>query len=176
MKTLAFIVNLIGLFSVIIASLLKGNKMAKTLILLWIGNFLVSMGYLLSGTGVAGAASGILACIQITVNYVFELKHRSLPKWLVAVYMISFAAVNIVLEGIAFSTALAILACFCFVLSILQKNGKNYRRCGIANTFIWSIYDIVTHSYNALITHSVLFVINIIGVFIHDLKKEDQVK
>ena len=172
MTTLAFIANLTGLGAVMIASLIKGNKITKTLILLWLGNFLVSAGYILSGTGIAGAASGMLACVQISINYFFERKNRPVPLWLIGIYMLCFAAMNLAIEGIAVSTALATLACFAFVISILQKSGKNYRICGIVNTILWSTYDIITHSFNALLTHGTLLAVNIFGFVIHDIRKK----
>ena len=172
MQTLAFISNLVGLGAVIIASLIKGNKITKTLLLLWIGNFLVSAGYILSGTGIAGAASGILACVQISINFLFERKNHPVPIWLIGIYMLCFAAMNLAIEGIAVSTALATLACFAFVISILQKSGKNYRICGIVNTVLWSTYDLITHSYNALLTHATLLGVNIFGFIIHDVRKK----
>ena len=170
METAAFILNLIGLFLSILASLIKGEKMKKTLFLILLGNLLVAIGFLLSGVGINGAASGILACVQVAINYVFESKNKPIPKWLIAIYAVLFIAVNIWVGGIAISTVFAILACMAFVASIVQKNGKSFRACAIINTVFWLIYDLIVFSVNGLITHGTILVMNIIGVLIHDLK------
>ena len=170
MKTLAFILNLVGLVLAISASLIKGEKMKKTLLLILLGNLLVAISYLISGVGINGAASGILACIQIAINYVFESKNKPIPKWLIAIYVVLFIAVNIWVGGIAIPTIFAILACLAFIASIVQKNGKSFRACVIINTVFWIIYDIFVFSVNGLITHCSILVMNIIGVLMHDLK------
>ena len=60
-----------------------------------------------------------------------------------------------------------------FLACILQKNGKNFRICGILNTFVWIIYDILTHSYGAIMTHGMLLIVNVIGLAIHDIKRKE---
>ncbi len=174
MKRLAVIANLIGLALVITASLSKGSKIKTILALVLFGNLFVSAGYILSGTGINGAASGILACVQTLINYFFEAKGKPVPKTLIAIYILSFVAVNLVVGGVNFYTFLAILACIAFIASILQKNGKNYRICAIANTVLWIAYDLLTHTYSAIITHGTLLCVSLVGFFVHDIKKQQK--
>ena len=95
MQALSFIANLIGLSLVILASLSKGSKMSTILALVLFGNLFISAGYLLAGTGINGAASGLLASVQTFINYFFERKGKSVPKILVGIYALSFIALNI---------------------------------------------------------------------------------
>ncbi len=169
METVAFVINLLALALIVSASLVKGKKINGILILLLIGNALLSVVYLFEENGINGAVSGGLACVQIFINYLFRKKEKEIPKWLAGIYVVSFVAVNVVAGGITFYCVLATLACIAFVASILQKNGRNYRICGIANTALWSAYDILTRSYQPLLTNGTLLVINIGSFVIHDL-------
>ena len=174
MKELAFALNLLGLAFVIVSSLIKGERITKILILVLFGNALVAVGYLCDGRGINGAASGLLACVQIFINFLFQRNDKPIPKWLIGIYAVSFIVVNLLVSrNLSFSTILAILACMSFIITILQGNGKNYRICGIINTLIWIVYDIITASYPALITHGSILVVTIAGVLIHDLKKKE---
>lgn len=175
MKELAFILNLLGLAATLAASLIKGEKMKKVLVLVLIGNALVAIGYLCSGTGINGAASGLLACVQTLINFIFDAKNKPIPKWLIGIYIASFIAVNILVGGLTVATLLASLACIAFIVSILQKSGKNFRICAIVNTVIWISYDIFTGSYSALITHGTILAVNVVGFLIHDLNKKKRV-
>ena len=172
MRELAFILNIIGLAFCIFSSLIKGEKITKILILVLIGNMLVALGYICDGSGINGAASGILACVQIFINFLFQRKNKPIPIWLIGIYALSFIVVNLIVSGISFPTVLSILACMAFIMTILQKNGKNYRICGIINTVIWIVYDLVTASYPALITHGTILAVTVVGVLIHDLKRK----
>ena len=173
MQALSFIANFIGLSLVILASLSKGSKMSTILILVLFGNLFVSVGYLLAGTGINGAASGLLATVQTFINYFFERKGKPVPKILVGIYALSFIALNVFVSEFNFYSIIAILACMLFLACILQKNGKNFRICGILNTLVWIIYDVLTHSYAAIMTHGMLLIVNIIGVIIHDIKRNE---
>ena len=171
MQVLSVIANLIGLSLVILASLSKGSKMSTILALVLFGNLFVAAGYLLGGTGINGAASGLLASAQTFINYFFEKKGKPIPKILIGIYALSFIALNIFIGTFNFYSIIVILACLAFLASILQKNGQNYRICAIANTLLWIIYDLLTHSYSAIITHGTLFAVNVVG-FIINLKKK----
>ena len=173
MQQLSLIANLLGLALVIMASLSKGSKIKTILILVILGNFSIAMGYILGGTGINGAVSCLLGCTQALINYFFESKGKPVPKFLIGIYALSFIVINILVGGLNFYTFLAILACLAFIASILQKNGRNYRLCAIANTLIWIIYDILTHSYTAIVTHGTLLVVSVVGLLVHDLKKKE---
>ena len=173
MKPLAIICNLLGLLLILIAPLLKGNKMRLVLWLLVFGNVLVSVAYLLDGSGKGGAASGFLAAAQSLINALFERRNRPIPKWLVAIYGVSFAVLNLAVDGFTLCAVLAILACLCFVFGILQKTGRGYRLFAVGNTVLWSTYDILTLSWNGLVTHMTVLIVTLIGILIHDRKKKE---
>ena len=172
MQTLAFIINILGLGLAITASLIKGKKIGTILLLVLLSNSLIAIGYLISGTGINGAASCLLACAQTFINYFFEAKSKPLPKALSGIYLMSFIVVNIAVGGMSIATVLAILACASFVASISQKNGKNYRLCAMTNCIFWLVYDLITASYSATITHGTLLAVSAAGFIIHDIRKK----
>ena len=171
MQALSFIANLIGLSLVILASLSRGSKMSTILALVLFGNLFVAIGYLLAGTGINGAASGLLAVVMTFINYFFEKNNKPIPKVLIGIYALSFIALNIFISAFNLYSIIVTLACLAFLASILQKSGQNYRICAIINTLLWIIYDLLTGSYSAIITHGTLFAVNVTG-FIINLRKK----
>lgn len=159
--------------SMITATLLKGESMKKILFLVFCGNVLVATSYLVGGSGINGAASCYVGSIQAIINYFFDSRCKARPKWLIAMYAISFIGVNLAVGGIKPLTFLAITACMVFILSIGQKNGARYRRCTILNNFIWCVYAVLSGSYGALATHIPIIIFSVTGMIIHDRKKSD---
>lgn len=174
MEILSFILSIIGLACMITASLIKGKSMKKILFFVCCGNVLVATSYLVGGSGINGAASCYLGGAQAIINYFFESKNKPLPKWLVAIYALSFIAVNIAVGGFSASGILAIAACLVFIMCIGQKNGAKYRFWTILNNFLWIIYDLITKSYGALTSHVPLLIFTVTGMIIHDRKKDDK--
>ncbi len=171
MQTLALITNLLGLGLAITASLIKGRRIKTILLLVLLSNSLIAAGYLLAGTGINGAASCLLACTQALINCFFEAKSRPLPKLLIGAYLLSFIIINIAVGGLNAGTLIAILACAAFVASISQKSGRNYRICVMANCILWLVYDIITGSYSAIVTHATLLAVSMVGFIVHDMRK-----
>ena len=151
MDTLAFIFSTLGLIAMLTSSLLKGKNMKKILILVFLGNAFVAISYLVGGSGLNGAASCLLGALFSIINYFFDAKEKSIPKWLAAIYGLSFVAVNIIVSFNSIVTfgdvasvdykalvlcALAILGCLCFVMCIGQKNGAKYRFWTVMNMVI----------------------------------------
>jgi hypothetical protein len=172
MEILSYVLSLIGLASMIAASLVKGRSMKVILILVFCGNISVALSYLLGGSGINGAASCFIGGAQSIINYFFDSKNKPLPKWLVAVYALAFIGVNIWVAGVNFLCILAILASLTFIMCIGQKSGAKYRFWTIVNVVMWGIYDIVSKSYGALFTHVPLLLFTIAGMIIHDRKKK----
>lgn len=189
MEILSYVLSLIGLASMIAASLVKGRSMKVILILVFCGNISVALSYLLGGSGINGAASCFIGGAQSIINYFFDSKNKPLPKWLVAVYALAFIVVNIWVAGVNFLCIpfigvniwvadvnflciLAILASLTFIMCIGQKSGAKYRFWTIVNVVMWGIYDIVSKSYGALFTHVPLLLFTIAGMIIHDRKKK----
>lgn len=170
MEILSYILSLLGLASMIIASLVKGEKMKKILFFVFCGNVLVATSYLVGGSGFNGAASCYIGGIQAIINYFFDSKNKPLPKWLVAIYALAFIVCNLVVGGFEPLVILAIVASLTFVMCIGQTSGAKYRFWTIINIGLWCLYDILSESYSALITHVVLLVFTIVGMIAHDRK------
>ena len=167
-----YICNGLGLLAFIAALLTKGKKMGLILFLNFAGNTLMGVAYLLGGNGINGALSSFLGGLLAIITYFFDAKEKSLPKWLIAVYAVSFLAVNLFGGAISWFTALALGACMCYIMALLQKSGKIFRFWSLSNSAIWCIYDFCTQSYGSLAVHIVLLVIAIVGMIVHDRKKQ----
>ncbi len=173
METIAFILSISGLLSMVIASLLKGKDMRLILIFVFLCNALLAASYLVDGSGLNGAASCFLGAAQTLINYFFDKKNKPLPKWLIAVYAMSFIVLNLVVGGFNLLGLLAIAASLTFIMFIGQKEGAKYRVWVLINESLWVVYDIFSQSYGALFTHGTLVVTALVGMFIHDRKKAD---
>lgn len=167
----SYVLTLLGLVSMICASFVKGKNMKTILILVFLGNALVAVSYMFTKSW-SGAVSCGLGAVQTIINFIFfESKSKEIPKWLIAIYGLSFVAANLaVYSGI--HTIVAIVATLFFVLSIAQKNGARFRICTFVNMILWCVYDILTSSPAQLIMHSVQIVTNIMGMLIHDVKRK----
>ena len=156
----------------ITASLIKGEKMKKILFFVFCANALIATSYLVDGSGLNGAASCYIGAIQSIINYFFDSKNRPLPKWLIAIYCLAFIVCNLVVGGFNPLGLLAIIASLTFVMCIGQSNGAKYRFWTLFNITLWGVYDVLSESYSALITHVVLLVFTIVGMIIHDKKNK----
>ena len=171
LSALSFITNLVGLSAILAASLVKGQRMRLILILVTTANVLVATSYLLAGSGFNCAASCLVAGVQGVINYFFDAKNKPIPKWLIGVYALSLIAVNLWVSGLHLLTLLAIAACMAFILSIFQSGGSGYRICTLVNTALWSTYDVLTHSWNGLLTHVTIFVFTVASILYWGYKK-----
>lgn len=171
MQLMAYVFSVLGLIISLVAPLIKGARMNLILILGFLSNAFIATSYLLEGRGINGAAACCLGAVIIFVNYFFEKDNKAIPKWLNAIYMLAFVAVNIwVVGGISFPCILSISACAFFVLCVGQKKGEKYRMYLFVNIVLWLIYDIVTGAYAVIITHGAEVVTILLGMFIHDRK------
>lgn len=171
MKALSFVCSILGLVSMIVASLIKGKGMKTILFFVFCGNMLVAVSYLLGGQGINGAASCFVGSAQAIINYFFDSKNKPLPKWLVAVYAVAFIAVNIIVSGgFSWLGGLAIIASLTFIMCIGQKSGARYRFWTIVNMLLWCLYDLLSRSYGALTSHIPLLLFTVAGMIIHDRK------
>ena len=101
------------------------KKMSAVLVFNLAGNLLVAISYFVDGG--SGALSGalvcIVACVQVSINFVFAKKDKQIPVWLLVVYLISFIAVNLAIFK-AWYDILALGAAVCYVFSISQMGTK----------------------------------------------------
>ncbi|MBE7040293.1 MAG: YgjV family protein [Ruminococcaceae bacterium] len=171
MQALPFVFSFLGLLSMILASLTKGDRMKLILFFVFCGNILVAMSYLLDGRGLNGAAACFLGAAQTLINYFFDSKGKSLPKWLLTVYAIAIIVLNVwVTKGVTMLSALVIIASLTFIMCIGQPNGARYRFWTIVNMVLWCSYDLIAPAYPSLVTHIPLLIFTIVGMVIHDRK------
>ena len=144
--------------------------MKTILIFNFLGNLLVGISYLLVVKW-SGAAICFVACVQVLINYCFDVKQKKLPIWLVLVYMVLFGSVNIV-SFAAWYDCFSLIAAMIFVLSIAQSNTKYYRLLYISNSMMWIIYDLFAGAYANLFTHVALFFGISIAIYMRDLNEK----
>lgn len=146
--------------------------MKKILFFVFCGNVLFATSYLVGGSGFNGAASCYLGGVQAIINYFFDSKGKTLPKLLVIAYALSFVIVNVSVGGFKPIVFLAVVACLTFVMCIGQKNGAKYRFWTIVNNSLWCLYDIISGSYGAMVSHILLLAFTVAGMFMHDRKRD----
>lgn len=176
----------LGMGAIIASYLLKGKSMKLILILAFLSNAFVAIGYLLQGQGINGAASCLLGAVFSIVNFLFDSKEKDVPRPLVAFYGFAFVGANIAVNFnnmFAFTDGFsaypkqivhclfAIAGCLAFVMCIGQKNGAKYRFWNVMNMLMWCMYDIVSANYIILITHLIQMGFAVVGMIIHDRKK-----
>ena len=169
METLAFALSTLGTVCICIPPLLKGKNMKVILLLVFSTNVLIATSYVLTGA-FNGAASCCVGAAQTIINYFFERKNRPIPLLLVAIYAVAFIFVNLLVFA-HITDIIALLASLMFILSICQKNGKQYRLWAVVNTVLWIIYDFITLSFGPLSTHAILLATLLFGIVMHDRKK-----
>lgn len=168
MPTFAYILSLLGLVCMVTASLVKGNRMTAILIFVCLGNALVATAYVLDGA-VNGAISCYIGAAQTLINSLFERRGKTLPIWLIVLYAAAFIGCNLA-AGFSPLGLLAIVASLTFILCIGQKSGARYRFWTVVNMLLWCTYDVLSASYGALITHTVLLTFTVVGMIVHDRK------
>ena len=170
MDILSYVLSGVGLICMIVASLIKGERIKKILFLVFCGNFLTATSYLL-GSGINGAASCYLGAVQTIINYFFDSKNKPIPYWLNIIYAVSIIAVNVIAAGgISPIGILAIIASLTFLFCIGQKNGKMYRFWTSVNMILWCTYDVLSGTWGPLCMHAVMLTFTVIGMIVHDFK------
>ncbi len=149
-----------------------GKKMKTILMFNFLGNLLVGISYLLVSS-FSGTAICFVACVQVIINYLFNIQGKMLPKLLVAFHVVGFLGVNI-LTFRNWYDVLALAASLLFVLSVAQNNTKYYRFLFASNSMLWILYDLLSKSYGNLFTHVVLFAATLLAMVVHDFRRDRQ--
>ena len=171
MEILAFALSTLGTVCICIPPLLKGKNMKLILLLVFLANALVATSYFLTGA-FNGAASCAVGALQTIINYFFERKEKPIPKWLIGIYALSFTAANLLVFS-KIADIIALLAALMFVMGISVKDGKRFRLWTLINTVLWVLYDFVTLSFGPLSTHAIQLATILIGMVMHDRKKDN---
>lgn len=143
-----------------------GKNMKIILAFNFTGNFLVGLSYLLVGE-MSGAAICFVACVQVVINFIFGLKEKKVPTWLVTIYLMSFLAVNL-LTFASWYDIFALIAALLFVISVAQSTAKYYRILYFSNSTVWILYDFLAGAYGNLLTHIVLFVATLVSIIVRN--------
>lgn len=175
MPILAYALKTISTIITMAAVLVKGANLNLIQVLLFIANIISGVGYLADGAaGLNAAGSCIIAAFQAIVSYLFQSKNKPTPKWLIAIYALSFVVFNVVISGINLPCILAIIATLCFVMCIVQPNGKMFRLWSVVNNVSWIAYDLVAKTYSGLIIHVTMLIVTLVGIIWHDRKKKKE--
>ena len=172
---MAYFLSVLGLAVLILASLIKGETIKKTLYLVLTGNLLVATSYLFVENGANGAISSYIGSVQALINIFYAKKNQKIPVWLLVIYGLSFVVANVAVLTDAIGM-IALLATLCFVGCVSSKTGTGYRIWQTANNLLWILYDILSGSYGPLVTHTVLCLFTVAGILWNDcrgnIKKE----
>lgn len=172
MNTLAFILSMASLACMLTSSLIKGKNMKTILVLVCAANFLIALSYFVQiPMAVNGAVSCMIGAVMSLINYFFDKDEKPVPKWLVVIYAVVITVLNAIVVKNVYDI-ITIIAGLFFVLSIIQKNGKMFRFYTIINMALWITYDLFAHAWGPILQHSIQFLFFIIGMLIHDRKKE----
>jgi hypothetical protein len=145
-----------------------GKKMKTILTLNFLGNLLVGTSYFLVSQ-YSGAAICFTACVQVLINYIFDVRGKKIPKALIIFHAVVFLAVNLITFAVWYDI-LSLAAAMTFVLSVAQSNAKHYRLLYVTNSFLWIFYDILASAYGNLFTHVVLFIATTVAIIVRDFK------
>lgn len=172
MQITSYILSAIVLVLMTTASLLNGKEVKKILFLVFAGNFLGAVSYLITGA-VNGAAASFVGSAMTIINFFFQSKGKKIPAWLSAIYIVVISGVNIlVADKISLPVILVIISGVMFVLSVGVENGKMFRFWTAINITIWVVYDILLMTWGPFGMHIFQLATTIIGIVVFDLKKQ----
>lgn len=140
-----------------------------------VNNLLVALQFALLG-GLSGAWVCIVGAVQTVVMYFVDRKPDAKKLWLCL--LILFCAMYIVGTCIVYQGWGDILTCVCalfYVLAILQKDSKGFRRYILVNASVWIVYDIYTLAFSGMLTHGLALVSILVAMVRLDFKKKPKV-
>ena len=100
----------------------------------------------------------IFGIVEMLVNSLFEHKKKSVPKLIIAFYVV----VNIALGALNFTGWLNILPIICalvFCATLLTKNEQTIRKEMLTNQILWLIFDFSVGAY-MLVVSNILTIIS----------------
>ena len=146
------------------------KKMSVVLVFSFVANLLVGISYVLVG-GVSGALICVIAGIQLLINFVFNVKGKKVPMWLIIIYSLAYCTVNI-LTFAKWYDIFSLGAALGFVFSMAQSNPKYYRMLLILNMGSWLMYDILAQAYGNMVMHISSVLTILIAIYVRDVKGE----
>ena len=146
MQILSLCLSTLGFLALVIASLTKGDKIKRILILVFLANLLYAVGYTVGGSGINGAASCYLGALISLINYFFDAKNKPIPKWLAALYGVAFAVLNVAVTLVSIANRLGLAgAMLSAVFSIGQLIGFGVGAFFALVSFASAVYCRIKH-------------------------------
>ena len=126
-----------------------------------------------AGGDCPGLNAVIRGVVTTAINFSFQVKGKTVPKFLIMIYLIISVILNLwVSKGISIGLILVIGASVAYQLGCAGKTGATYRFWILINLLLWCVYDVVSLTIGALLTHGIQFAIHIIGMLIYDKKSK----
>ena len=116
----------------------------------------------------------LFAILEMLVNYLFERREKTVPKWVVGIYVVCNVALG-ALTWTGVLDVLPILAAIVFCFSLLAKKEQNIRKLMFVNQLLWLIFDATAGAY-ALVASNVLTLISTSVAIYRYGKKGDKIK
>lgn len=113
------------------------------------------------------------AIFEMLVNYLFERKGKTTPKYIVGLYVIG----NIVIGALTFAKPLdviPIVAAIIFCFTILTKNEQNIRKLTFLNQCLWLVFDICVGAYVLVCSNVLTLVSTAIAYYRYDKKSKEK--
>lgn len=166
---LAQILGILGTVGNVVSMQLKRKN--QILLCFILAGIFFSGNYLLLG-GYSGAIICIIATLQTLTSYIFEIKKKEMPKWLITIFfMISLIGGILTYQNIL--DILPILGGITYTWSIVQKKEKYIRWITLSNCTLWFIYDVFIKAYSTCISDIIYILSTLIGIIRFDVIKKE---
>ena len=127
--------------------------------------------YLLLG-GYTGLVVCFIATLQTVTSYIFEIKQKEIPKWLISIFFI-LSIIGGLLTYQNILDILPILGGVTYTWAIIQKKESYIRWITLSNCTLWLIYDIFIKAYSTCISDVILIASTLIGIIRFNIMKKD---
>ena len=165
---IAQIFGILGIIASVLSMQLKHRK--HILIVLLLLNLFSALNFLFLGS-YSGAYVCFFAIFEMIINYLFEIKGKEVPIWVIGIYVI----VNIALGMLSYKSAIDILPIVCALLycaTVLVRKESNIRKLMLGNQSIWLIVDLTVKAYMFSISNILTIISIIIAMYRYDYKKK----
>ena len=125
-------------------------------------NLFAATGYLL-----LKAYTGLITCsiaiIQTLIQYIYDKKNKTVPRYFVGIYLIASVVGGLVTYK-SFIDILPILSFVMYTLSIIQKDSKHVRIFTLLKLILWIPYDGFKLAIASMIGRIITVISTIIGM------------
>lgn len=164
---LAQIMGLMASITMIISIQIKDKKNIY-LMLNILAKILYGINFTLLGA-YSATMTQLIGLVITIVAYGYTKKERTIPKWLIVVFII----VTLVGGIFTYDNLYSLMAIGCgitYALIITSKNMKAIRKLNILQALLWTIYDLIVCAYTACISSAFVLISTLIAIFRYDRK------